>query len=211
MKLIDSKRGGDHSGSWIHPDLAVPLAQCIDKKFELRVSRWIRQLAITGSVSIYDEKTNEELLEIQKQLIEEKEKNKLLEDENKDVKTKLKKILKKRSYYKFNEGPAFYIFSTKENEYKVGFEGVDINTRLRSHRTTIGDFKLNFLVFSPDANLIEQMMKKRFENNKTYSNHELILNVSIDDLIKSTEYIISLGRMPHTIISYEELEKYNES
>ena len=68
---------------------------------------------------MYDEKTNEELLKLQKQLMKEQEKNKLLEDENKVVKSKLKKILKKRSYHKFNDGPAFYIFSTKENEMDV--------------------------------------------------------------------------------------------
>ena len=210
FKSVDVQKG-KYGGSWIHPDLAVQLAQWISPTFALKVSRWIRQLAITGSVSVYDEKTNEELLKLQKQLMKEQEKNKLLEDENKVVKSKLKKILKKRSYHKFNEGPAFYIFSTKENENKIGFEGIDINKRFKSHRTTIGDFKLNFLVFSPDAYLIEQMMLKRFENDKTYCNHELILDIPIDDLIKSAECIINLGRIPHTIVSDEELEIYNKS
>lgn len=39
-------------GSWIHPDLAVQLAQWISPVFALQVSRWIRELLTTGTVSI---------------------------------------------------------------------------------------------------------------------------------------------------------------
>jgi hypothetical protein len=39
-EVIDIKNGGNHSGSWIHPDLAVQLAQWISPKFALQVSRW---------------------------------------------------------------------------------------------------------------------------------------------------------------------------
>jgi hypothetical protein len=39
-------------GSWIHPDLAVQLAQWISPAFALQVSRWIRELYTEGSVQI---------------------------------------------------------------------------------------------------------------------------------------------------------------
>jgi hypothetical protein len=42
-KLIDKKVGGSHSGSWVHPDLAVPLAQWISPAFTIQVSKWIRE------------------------------------------------------------------------------------------------------------------------------------------------------------------------
>ena len=36
--LIDSKKGGNNSGTWIHPDLAIQLAQWISSKFSIQVS-----------------------------------------------------------------------------------------------------------------------------------------------------------------------------
>ena len=43
---------GRYGGSWIHPDLAVQLAQWISPRFAIQVSRWIRELTITGSVKL---------------------------------------------------------------------------------------------------------------------------------------------------------------
>jgi hypothetical protein len=40
-KLIDSKVGGNHSGSWIHPFLATNLSQWISCDFSIKVSKWI--------------------------------------------------------------------------------------------------------------------------------------------------------------------------
>jgi len=51
-------------GSWIHPDLAVQLAQWISPTFAIQVSRWIRELFITGSVSIASQKTDTQLNEL---------------------------------------------------------------------------------------------------------------------------------------------------
>ena len=53
-------------GSWIHPDLAVNLAQWISPTFAIQVSRWVRELYFTGSVTLGNEKTALELLELQK-------------------------------------------------------------------------------------------------------------------------------------------------
>lgn len=52
MRLIEKKIGGNHSGSWIHPDLAVQLAQWISPVFAIQVSRWIRQLFSKGTVAL---------------------------------------------------------------------------------------------------------------------------------------------------------------
>jgi len=47
LSLIDVKRGGDskllNHGSWIHPDLAVLLAQWISPMFAIKVSRWVNR------------------------------------------------------------------------------------------------------------------------------------------------------------------------
>lgn len=84
--LIETTKGRYGGGSWIHPDLAVQLAQWISPAFALQVSRWIRELFATGSVQVDSRKTDEEL----KRLSEEtqnlryqlQEKNCLIEEKN---------------------------------------------------------------------------------------------------------------------------------
>ena len=52
---------GKYGGTFIHPDLAVQLAQWISPSFALQVSRWTREIMLTGRVELGNEKTNEEL------------------------------------------------------------------------------------------------------------------------------------------------------
>jgi len=54
-QLIDIKKGNSsefNQGSWIHPDLAIQLAQWLSPKFALQISKWIRQLFTNGKVEI---------------------------------------------------------------------------------------------------------------------------------------------------------------
>jgi len=128
---------GKYGGSWIHPDLAVPLAQWISPKFSIKVSGWIRELALCGTVSLGKEKTDYQLLELQTKL--------------KKSEDKYRKLLQKKQYYKFKEGPVFYIISDvdgKSVKFKPGFEGVDIDVRLQQHRSTTPGIKLEYLVYS---------------------------------------------------------------
>jgi len=67
ISAIDIKKGGNDKksqGSWIHPDLAVPLAQWISPSFSIQVSRWIRELALNGYVILGQEKPQQRLLEL---------------------------------------------------------------------------------------------------------------------------------------------------
>jgi hypothetical protein len=43
INLVDTKKGRYNSGSWIHPDLVVPLAQWINPTFAIQVSIWINE------------------------------------------------------------------------------------------------------------------------------------------------------------------------
>jgi hypothetical protein len=56
IKIIDIKVGGNHSGTWIHPDLAVPLAQWISPLFSAKVSKWI------GEWRLYNEENNKKFI-----------------------------------------------------------------------------------------------------------------------------------------------------
>jgi hypothetical protein len=53
-QLVDIKKGNIskfEQGVWLHPDLAIQLAQWINPKFALQVSKWIRTLFSKGKVN----------------------------------------------------------------------------------------------------------------------------------------------------------------
>jgi hypothetical protein len=54
--LVESHKGvtadGREQGTWVHPDVAVHLAQWLSPKFAVRVARWVRELLETGRVDL---------------------------------------------------------------------------------------------------------------------------------------------------------------
>ena len=196
--MIDIIKTGPNNqrGSWIHPDLAVHLAMWLSPKFGIQVSGWIRELALCGSVSIGKEKTQQQLLELQS-------KYKKLEDNH-------HKILQKKHYYKFKEGPTFYIISDidgKSLKFKAGFEGVDIDIRMGQHRSSLPGCKLEYLIYTKDAKLEEDAVLKRFESMRKLLNHEWIFDVDIKYIIKSTRTILDVLNIEYT--EEENINNYN--
>lgn len=62
-------------GTWVHPRIAVNIAQWISPIFDVQVSGWVYEIAVTGKVTVGQEKTYQQLLELQsenKQLKNEK-------------------------------------------------------------------------------------------------------------------------------------------
>ena len=184
-------------GTWVHPRLAVNIAQWISPLFDVQVSGWVYEIAITGTVTVGQEKTNQQLLALQK--------------ENKQIKNELWKIKKKKQYHKFKKGPSFYIISDldgKSMKFKPGFEGVDVFTRLQQHRSTMPGCKLEYLIYSKDADMVERAILKRFESKRNIVNHEWIFEVDIDCIIKATRGIMSVICIDYT--EEENLEEYND-
>jgi len=52
LNLVDAKVGGEHNSTWLHPDLAIQLAQWISPSFALQVSHWVRTLFTKGKVEV---------------------------------------------------------------------------------------------------------------------------------------------------------------
>lgn len=139
LKLVDIKNGGKYRGSWIHPDLAVQLAQWISPVFSIQVSRWVRELITTGSVSVDSRKTDQELIELTKQLqLRDQElevqaqKLQISEGKNLQLTTKIKdtEALKINGFV--------YISTTRQysqnNQYKIG-KTVRLNGRMSTYQT----------------------------------------------------------------------------
>jgi hypothetical protein len=198
IEFIQSKKGGNHSGSWIHPDLAVQLAQWISPVFSLKVSKWVRELALTGSVSIRTEKTSVELLELHKNY--------------KKLETNHTKLLKKRQHHKLKIGSVYYIMSDIESncvKYKPGFEGVDINVRLAQHRSTSPGTRLELLIYASksECELIEESILKRYTSKRKYINHEWVYDIEKEHIISSTKTLLEFLGIEYT--KEEDIEKYN--
>ena len=134
-QLVDIKKGNTNlytQGSWVHPDLAVQLAQWISPSFAIQVSRWIRELFLMGSVSIDSRKTEEELKVLEKKLFEERELRGRAEHQLKQKEADLIKARRKelkleefiRSTEKLPKNEVIYIAATtayqKQNRYKIG-------------------------------------------------------------------------------------------
>ena len=191
-------RGKNESrGTWVHPRLAVNIAQWISPLFDVQVSGWVYEIAITGTVTIGQEKTNLQLMELQK--------------ENKKIKNELWKIKQKKQYHKFKKGPSFYIISDldgKSVKFKPGFEGVDVFTRLQQHRSTMPGCKLEYLFYSKNADLVEKNVLTRFESKRTIANHEWIFGIDIESIIKSTRGIMSMLGIEYT--EEQNIEEYND-
>ena len=120
-KLVDINKGGSHIGTWIHPKLAIQLAQWLSPKFAIQVSDWIINLFTNGKV------------EINTKLIIE---NKLKDQEIKLLKDTYVKKHKREDYLDEN---VIYILSTvdhlKNRIYIVG-KSKNLKNRLSSYNKT---------------------------------------------------------------------------
>ena len=196
-QLIDIKKGGNDKkaqGSWIHPDLAVQLAQWISTVFAIKVSKWIRELCITGKVIVGEEKKSEELLELQRELLNTKKEMKKLENKHTN-------LLEKRQYHKYKKGSGFYIITDMESNViavKPGIDKVDVNVRLQQHRSTKPDIKLEYLIYTKDCSLVEKAILARYKDYRKFQNHEWIYNVSVEELISSVKTFLSFSNIEYT-------------
>lgn len=204
FKNIDITKGR-YGCSWIHPDLAVQLAQWISPTFALQVSRWVRELALTGSVIVGNEKTHQELIALQNEIIKQKETIRCL-------KNKHDKFLQKREYHKFKEGPVFYIISdddSKTIKFKPGIEGSDINRRLAEHRSTTPAIKLELLIYTKDNAILEKNILKRYKVKRIYQNHEWIYETNKEHIINSVKVLLDFLNIEYT--EENNLLEYNNS
>lgn len=204
-KIIDIQNGGDYrkTGSWIHPDLAGILATWISPKFAVKVGKWIRELALTGSVTLGSEKTEAQLLQLQNDY-------NLLKDDHKSLTAKHSSLLRRRNCYKFEEGQSFYIVEKENNTYKIGITK-DINERLGHYRTLEGQSKLRHLVFCENSDLIERMLLSRFAAYREQNNHEVLVDIDLNQIIHAVNVVLDFGKFPSHTVSQEQLDKYNTS
>jgi hypothetical protein len=197
MQLIDVKKGNStkfKQGTWIHPDLAVQLAQWVDPVFAIKVSRWIRELMTTGYVQADTQKTNEELIKLRQEVLVEKE-LRLIEQKRNIKHTQFhgtpQSILK-------NE--IFYICTTPTYAASDRFEygGVanknDLKKRLASYGTGRAEGDLMYYTKIYEVTnyvVVERMLDSlvKFFKDKQNSKKEMV-HMRYECFVELVEYII---------------------
>jgi hypothetical protein len=69
IDILQASIGGNHTGTFAHPDIAIQIAQWCSPSFAIQVSQWIRELLLTGKVELGNEKTSGEFDDIFSQRI----------------------------------------------------------------------------------------------------------------------------------------------
>ena len=90
--------------------------------------------------------------------------------------------------------------------YKIGITD-DIDERLRIYRTSMPDLKILFLVYIEEYEYIEKSLKLRYRDNLIEPNHEYIIGINLEEIIRDFYKIAKFMKLEHTV--EEDLESYN--
>jgi len=164
-KLVEVKRGGNNKrqGSWIHPDLAIQLAQWISPSFALQVSRWVRSLFNDGTVII-----DLQLLKQQQEEMKAKDQRiKQLEDV----------CLTKRKRIEYPEQNVIYLLTTedhlKRRTYIIG-KAKNLTNRLSTYNKTCDHTVVHYRACKneEDMSTAETMVISRLRDFKEQANRD---------------------------------------
>lgn len=222
-ELIHIKRGGNdkhNQGTWVHPDLGIHLAQWCSPIFSIQVSRWIRELIITGNVEIGGEKSIDKIQQTLKERAEHAEKlNTSLLQENKRLQEKYDKLylnhqyyLKRKKLHKLPEGKCIYIVNTTGDDnnmkLKIG-KSENITGRISGFRTSSPLCKLMFLLYTDQNHDIEKHMKRIYEDNRP-NDREFIEGVPLEDLKQHFISMAEILKSNYRIETDEQLDEFNK-
>jgi len=219
---------GKYGGTFIHPDLAIQIAQWCSPSFAIQVSRWVRELLLTGKVELGKEKSNEELENMYKEklsLLENKldDTNSQLESTKLELQllnTKHISSLKRRQRSVYDKGNVIYLVSHEAftNFYKTLFfkagkaeqkkkeSDPAFMSRLSSYNTCAPtDYVVEYLIYIEQNVLFEKMLLARFSKNLHQKNKE--------EWIKGVELevIIDFIKSQCELLNFEYVEKVNRS
>jgi hypothetical protein len=127
VELIKYNIGGNgERHTWVHPQVAINIAQWISPHFDVKVSSWVYEVMMTGKVDISNTKSYKQL-----------------QSENKDKQLKInmltKKYVKKVPRIQYTESNVIYIVTTarlkKDNIYILG-KATNLTSRLSTYNKT---------------------------------------------------------------------------
>lgn len=124
VELIKQNTGGNgERHTWVHPQVAINIAQWISPAFDVKVSGWVYEIMMTGKVDITTTKTYKELQR---------------ENKNKELKIQYltKKYVKAQPRVQYEERNVVYILTTKrmkkDRVYILG-KATNLTSRLSTY------------------------------------------------------------------------------
>jgi hypothetical protein len=215
-QLINVNKGNSYKyeqGSWIHPDLAIQLAQWVNPHFAIQVSRWTRELLLFGKVELGKEKSSDELdNKFQKQISQLTNENKELTDKYDKLRNLHNSLKFKRNYHQLESGDCVYVCHNKlepPNRFKIGKTN-NINHTLKIYRRIAPYVLLDFLFFTTKMSLLEDNLLIKYQDERRPINHELVEDIPLETIIEDIKKIVELIKIPGSVASAESIDMYNK-
>jgi hypothetical protein len=165
VELIQYITGGNgERHTWVHPQVAINIAQWISPEFDVKVSGWIYEVMLTGKVDIKNTKSYRELRAANK-------------DKELKIQYLTKKYVKRQPRLQYDVPNVIYILTTLthklEGRYILG-KAENLTNRLSVYNKT-DEHELVYYIGCPDENsmkLAEQMVFHNLEKYREQANRE---------------------------------------
>ena len=160
--------------TWVHPQVAINIAQWISPQFDVKVSAWVYEAMMTGKVDISNTKSYREL---QKEI------------KDKDIKINLltKKYVKKQPRLEIPERNVIYILTTKsmrkERRYILG-KATNLTSRLSTYNKT-DEHEIVYYQGCEDEDtmgIVETMVLNKLKKYREQANRERFILPSDQDI-----------------------------
>ena len=163
--LIKVQTGyGSNQSTWVHPQVAINIAQWISPRFDVKVSGWVYEVMMTGKVDITQTKSYREL-----------------QRKNRGHKLRIqyltKKYLKRQPRIEYKEKYVIYILTTelmkKERRYILG-KAKDLTSRLSTYNKSDEHEVVYFQSCGDEEtmNLVETMIFRHLREYREQANRE---------------------------------------
>jgi hypothetical protein len=179
FELIKQNAGGNgERHTWVHPQVAINIAQWISPAFDVKVSAWVYEVMMTGKVDITNTKSYRQL-----------------QEENKDKQLKInyltKKYVKRIPRTQFEEKNVIYILTTerlkKDNVYILG-KASNLTSRLSTYNKSDEHEVVYYqqCLNEDKMAIVENMVFSKLEKYREAANRERFIlteNLKVDTFI----------------------------
>jgi hypothetical protein len=167
--------------TWVHPQVAINIAQWISPEFDVQVSRWIYQIMLTGKTDIRDSKTTQQLDQLSKENKQYAEKIEFFE----------RKYIQRNRRVDYTDQNVVYIITTEsrelKKEYKIG-KTQDLTNRLSTYNTT-EDHKVVFFLeceSQDEMNTLEKIVFTQLSHLRIRADREWFCG-EVEQMIKTVK------------------------
>ena len=177
---------GSERATWVHPQVAINIAQWISPQFDVKVSAWVYEIMMTGKIDITNTKSYRQLQE---------------ENKTKDLKIQYltKKYVKRQRRLQIQEKNIIYILTThllkQERRYILG-KATDLTDRLSTYNKT-DEHEIIYYQQCPNEEsmkIIETLVFSKLQEYREQANRERFIlpeNQNIDMFINTIKECIN--------------------